>query len=204
MRFKKEKKENSNNNKDFFNLTVSEYMEDLKNDSYHKRKRLFLYDYMNRTFLPWFGAIVLFLILFLYGLLNMGKMSDLESNNFIISSKLDYKLEDTIIKKIKNKESINLGDLVDISFDKISICPFNSEMIDKTYKLSMPDNNILEDNFNCILFKDEDGKVVKVSLLNKKYNILDDRSFKEFTKENAIFKLKKIQNDNEKYELDKQ
>ncbi|HBG5344067.1 TPA: hypothetical protein KQG29_001431 [Clostridioides difficile] len=204
MRFKEEKKENNNNNKDFSNLTISEYMEDLKKDSYLRRERLFIHDYWNITFLYWLGAVVLCLILFLDGLLNMGKISDLESSNFIESSKLDYKLEDTIIKKIKNKESINLSNLADISFDKISICPFNSEMIDKTYKLSMPDNNILEDNFNCILFKDEDGKVVKASLLNKKYNILDDRSFKEFTKENAIFKLKKIQNDNEKYELEKQ
>lgn len=204
MRFKEEKKENNNNSKDFSNLTISEYMEDLQNDSYLREERLFIYDYWNITFLYWLSAVVFCLILFLDGLLNMGKISDLESRNFIDSSKLDYKLEDTIIKKIKNKESINLGNLVDINFDKISLCPFNSEMIDKTYKLSMPDNNILEDNFNCILFKDEDGKVVKTSLLNKKYNILDDRSFKEFTKDNAIFKLKKIQNGSERYELEKQ
>ncbi|HBE9444604.1 hypothetical protein [Clostridioides difficile] len=127
-------------------------MEDLQNDSYLREERLFIYDYWNITFLYWLGAVVFCLILFLDGLLNMGKISDLESSNFIESSKLDYKLEDTIIKKIKNKESINLGNLVDINFDKISLCPFNSEMIDKTYKLSMPDNNILEDNFNCILF----------------------------------------------------
>ncbi|HBH1544633.1 TPA: hypothetical protein KRM00_004211 [Clostridioides difficile] len=116
---------------------------------------------------------------------------------------LDYKLEQTISNSIEANNIVNLADVVNIDFDKV--CVYYSYAMFKLGKGEVGNiKEISKNNFSYIVFLDEDGEAIKSIVLNKKYDILGNRSYMEYSKKDSLFKFKKVKGINEyHYELDK-
>ncbi|PBF99804.1 DUF4116 domain-containing protein [Clostridioides difficile] len=121
---------------------------------------------------------------------------------------LDYQLEYDIAESIETNKSVSLGNIVKEDFDKVCIY-YSYSMFEpnkgefqyfptaKLYNKKIPKNN-----FSYIVFLDEDGDTVKSLVLNKKYDILGNRSYMEYSKKDSLFKFKKVKGVNEySYEL---
>ncbi|MCI0936806.1 hypothetical protein MJU95_016605 [Clostridioides difficile] len=116
---------------------------------------------------------------------------------------LDYELENTIADNIESSGSINLVDMVNIDFNKI--CVYSSYSMleagkDGTSfkrKSKLYNEEIPKNNFSYIVFLDKDENIVKSLVLNKKYDILGDRSYIEYSKKDSTLKFEKIKEANE-------
>ncbi|HBG2133318.1 TPA: hypothetical protein KPJ62_003680 [Clostridioides difficile] len=112
---------------------------------------------------------------------------------------MDFELENKIINDIENIGVVDISKLVNFNFDKISIYPYNPQKTNDNKDL---EGNKIEANFSYMFFIDKDNHILKKVLLNKKYDILGDRSYKEFSKKDSIFHFKKVINKNDiQYEL---
>ncbi|MGX9757493.1 DUF4116 domain-containing protein [Clostridioides difficile] len=123
---------------------------------------------------------------------------------------LDYQLEYDIAESIETNKSVSLGNIVKEDFDKVCIY-YSYSMFEpnkgefqyfptaKLYNKKIPKNN-----FSYIVFLDEDGDTVKSLVLSKKYDILGNRSYMEYSKKDSLFEFKKVKGENEyHYELDR-
>ncbi|HBF2930454.1 TPA: DUF4116 domain-containing protein [Clostridioides difficile] len=121
---------------------------------------------------------------------------------------LDYQLEYNIAESIEANKSVSLANMVKENFDKVCIY-YSYSMFEpnkgefqylptaKHYNKEIPKNN-----FSYIVFLDEDGEAIKSIVLNKKYDILGNRSYMEYSKKDSLFKFKKVKGVNEySYEL---
>ncbi|MGX9757491.1 hypothetical protein ACWYRQ_14520 [Clostridioides difficile] len=146
------------------------------------------------------NVLLLVLLLCIFILIGLGISIRLLNEG---SYTLDYKLEQTISNSIEANNSVNLADVVNIDFDKV--CVYYSYTMFKLRKGEV--RNIKEtskNNFSYVVFLDKDKKVIKSFLLNKKYDILGDLSYMEYSKNNSILTFKKIKGRNEyTYKLEK-
>uniref|UniRef100_UPI0031B618E0 hypothetical protein n=1 Tax=Clostridioides difficile TaxID=1496 RepID=UPI0031B618E0 len=154
------------------------------------------------------------MILFLYGI-NCFLNEANERRDLAIKEgyTLDYKLEQAISNSIEVNNSVNLANVVNIDFNKVCIY-YSFSMLEKnkegllSYTLPIEQHTkefneeIPKINFRYIVLLDKDGDVVKSFVLNKKYDILGNRSYMEYSKKDSLFKFKKVKGVNEySYEL---
>ncbi|WP_227825254.1 MULTISPECIES: hypothetical protein [unclassified Clostridioides] len=111
--------------------------------------------------------------------------------------KLDYRLEDEVVKEIEANKAVDLEKLAKIKFSKIAVYPSYSSI--KDFKSTIKDYNhtIPKDYFNYIVFLDEKEELVKVMVLDKTYDILGNKSYKEYLTKNTTFKFNKVNKNND-------
>lgn len=111
--------------------------------------------------------------------------------------KLDYSLEDNVIKTIKSNNVVDFRKLAKVNFSKISVHSSYDTLGDFEGGISYANDRAPKNNFSYILFLDENEEVVKAMVLNKKYDISVDRSYREYLSENVTFKFNKVDKENE-------
>ncbi|HEK5054478.1 TPA: hypothetical protein SOL97_003269 [Clostridioides difficile] len=141
------------------------------------------------TVLFWSG--ICFLLLFIH----LGNVQNNEYREEEKIYKFDYKLENNIVTNIESKGFVNLEELNKIQFSKI--CVYSSYDSLGNLKWDVRDHNtgIPEDSFNYIVFFDKDEKPIKITMLNKSYDILNGRSYREYSSKNTLFKFNKVRVD---------
>ncbi|MCC0671354.1 MULTISPECIES: hypothetical protein [unclassified Clostridioides] len=157
-------------------------------------------------------ASAVFFIIFMVSTLPMAILFDNADEKKLAIKEahtLDYKLEQTISNSIEANNSVNLANVVNIDFNKV--CIYYSFSIFESKSSYVPpfakcaeefNEEIPKINFRYIVFLDEDGDAVKSLVLNKKYDILGNRSYMEYSKKDTLFRFKKVKGENEyHYEL---
>lgn len=142
---------------------------------------------------------ILIILLSIFHLYSHVKKIELKSKINEEIRDIDFELENKIINDIENIGVVDMSKLVNFNFDKISIYPYNPQKVidNKDSK-----DNKTETKFSYMFFMDKDNRILKKVLLNKKYDILSDRSYKEFSKKDSILHFKKVINkDDIQYEL---
>ncbi|ENY8693082.1 hypothetical protein ACP3VA_12140 [Clostridioides difficile] len=135
--------------------------------------------------------------LFTYFAIHMGETLENRRRKEEETYKLDYKLEDEVIKTIETDKIVDLKKLSKIKFSKIVVYPSYRSLKDFKTFIRDHNNTIPKDSFNYIVFLDKNEKPVKVMVLNKKYNILGDKSYKEYLEKDTFFKFNKENKNNE-------
>lgn len=114
----------------------------------------------------------------------------------------DFNLENKIVDSIESSGNIDLSKVADFNFKKVHVC--NNEMKirdivdDSLFTLSYKK---IDNDSNYLIFVNENNKVVRYTILNKKYQILNS-TFKEYARKDAIFKFNKLEyKDKTIYEL---
>ncbi|HGS9095688.1 TPA: hypothetical protein ACMU2U_001447 [Clostridioides difficile] len=111
--------------------------------------------------------------------------------------KFDYKLENNIVTNIESKGFVNLEELNKIQFSRICVYSSYDSLGDLRYDVKDHNTGIPEDSFNYIVFFDKDEKPIKITMLNKRYDILNGRSYREYSKKDSTLKFEKIKETNE-------
>ncbi|HBG8471542.1 TPA: hypothetical protein KRH38_003907 [Clostridioides difficile] len=111
--------------------------------------------------------------------------------------RLDYILEDKVVKEIESNKIVDLEKLAKIKFSKIAVYPSYSSIKDFKSFINYYNKAVPKDYFNYIVFLDEKEDLVKVMVLNKKYDILGDKSCKEYLNKETIFKFNKVNKNND-------
>ncbi|EGT3944106.1 TPA: hypothetical protein KOR49_003808 [Clostridioides difficile] len=111
--------------------------------------------------------------------------------------KLDYSLEDNVIKTIKSNNVVDFRKLAKVNFSKISVHSSYDTLGDFKGDIRALNSEAPKNNFSYILFLDENEKVVKTMVLNEKYDISRSRSHREYLSKNATFKFNKVDKENE-------
>ncbi|HBF2930453.1 hypothetical protein NBN67_19650 [Clostridioides difficile] len=148
------------------------------------------------------GKVIIFLACIIFGLLTyfsiqIEKGLEIKERKAEKIYKLDYKLEDEVIKAIETDKIVNLEKLAKIKFSKIGVYPSYSSTKDLKSFIKKYNDTIPKDYFNYIVFLDKNEEPVKVMVLNKKYDILENRNYKEYLKKNTTFKFNKVNKNNE-------
>lgn len=138
---------------------------------------------------------------------NISREVYLRERNFNI----DLQLEEKIVSDIKKNKKMNLSKL-NFDFDKLCIY-YSYSMLERFSQIAtishsrvvkIYDEEIPIKGFSFIVFVDKDYNPVKSITLNKKYDISENRSYKEILRKDAIFEFEKVgDKSNEKYKLKK-
>ncbi|HBG5344066.1 TPA: hypothetical protein KQG29_001430 [Clostridioides difficile] len=124
---------------------------------------------------------------------------------------IDLELEEKIVSDIKKNRKIDLSKL---NFDFNKLCIYYSySMLERFSQIVTVSNSrvvrtydeeIPRKGFSFIVFVDKDYRPVRSITLNKKYDISENRSYKEILRKDAIFEFEKVGDEtNEKYKLKK-
>ncbi|HBG2405053.1 TPA: hypothetical protein KPK48_003255 [Clostridioides difficile] len=133
-------------------------------------------------------SIICFLLLFMH----LGNVKNNEYREEEKIYKFDYKLENNIVTNIESKGFVNLEELNKIQFSRICVYSSYDSLGDIRYDVKDHNTGIPEDSFNYIVFFDKDEKPIKITMLNKRYDILNGRSYREYSSKNTLFKFNKV------------
>ncbi|MCC0726701.1 hypothetical protein KGF51_09805 [Clostridioides sp. ZZV14-6045] len=144
------------------------------------------------------NMVIIGLMIFIWGIVDNEYRSVLtEQEEKSKKCKLDYRLEDEVIKTIESNNVVDFRKLAKVNFSKISVCSSYDTLGDFEGGISYANDRAPKNNFSYILFLDENEEVVKAMVLNKKYDISVDRSYREYLSENVTFKFNKVDKENE-------
>ncbi|MCC0664540.1 hypothetical protein [Clostridioides sp. ZZV15-6597] len=116
--------------------------------------------------------------------------------------RLDFKLEDKIISYIESKKSLNLEEMLESNFYELEVYSSYHMLENVNSDYHMLENTKSRLDLKNLLYRIKDNRILKKVLLNKKYDILSDRSYREFSKKDSILHFKKVINkDDIQYEL---
>lgn len=144
-------------------------------------KNIFIYEFI-------FITCVFVVLIYFVNLFNSKLESKHEQDEKIY--KLDYKLEDDIVTTIESDGIVNIEKLVKIKFYKMGIYSSYFSLQDLSSYIEIYNTSIPKEGFNYIFFFDENNNIVKVTVLNKKYDILEGKSYKEYISKNTVFKFR--------------
>ncbi|MDW0076958.1 hypothetical protein RHK41_19805 [Clostridioides difficile] len=151
------------------------------------------------------NMVIIGIMIFIWGIVDNEYQSVLtEQEEKSKNCKLDYRLEDEVIKTIESNNVVDFRKLAKVNFSKISVHSSYDTLGDFKGDIRAFNSEAPKNNFSYILFLDENEKVVKTMVLNEKYDISRSRSHREYLSKNATFKFDKIDKEDEViYRLEK-